>query len=120
MRQKFLAQSEVCEYNMTFRIQKNIFQFNISVNNSQLQIEELKNLINFRNLRKASRHYVAFVVKEICFPSSISFSLLWLRDQFRFLFCGCVSFLGSPFQIFRAVNSVTEEARYVNNSNSLN
>ena len=39
MRQKFFAQPEVCKYNMTFRIQKNIFQFNISVNNSQLQIE---------------------------------------------------------------------------------
>ena len=42
MRQKFFAQSEVCKYNMTFRIQKNIFQFNVSVNNSQLQIEEFK------------------------------------------------------------------------------
>ena len=37
MWKKFLAETEVCKDNMTLRVQQNIFQLNISIDDSQLQ-----------------------------------------------------------------------------------
>jgi len=56
MWKKFLAETKVCKNDMTLRVQQNIFQLNISIDDPQLQQKQMN---KFQSYYKQKRRHVA-------------------------------------------------------------
>jgi len=81
MWKKFLAETEVCKNDMTLRVQQNIFQLNISIDDPQLQQKQMN---KFQLYYKEKRRHVA---------SDYSFCGQEISAQYNVDFYGFVSVL---------------------------